>query len=641
MSLALPILSFLVFWLGVTGKRNRSWREGFLVAAIAWGMTVVAVTEGLSLFHALTPFGLTLAWAAVLCAVLGLTRWHATFFERAFPHVGINWQSFSLSERVLIGAVLLIALTTFVLAVLKPPSTFDAMTYHMSRIEHWAQNHSVAHYPTHNVRQLYQNPWAEFAISHLLLLGGEDSAAHLVQWFSMIGSLVGVSLIAELLTGKVSSALSAVVVAATVPVGILQSTSTQNDYAEAFWVVCCAFLVFRAIQTSPTTWQAVGIGSSAALSILTKGTAYIYLFPLLLLWCLNGLRRWPYRSFMRSCMVIAALIGIVNVGHWSRNLATFGSALGPTEDDGADHTITTYRNEAWGIAPFASNLLRNVMLHMGTSHPLVENALERGINTFHDWLAINPSDPRITWPGEAFAIPKLAFDEDHVGNPAHLLLIVWAFGFVLGNAASGKTQRIIVLYTLAVLSTFVLFCAAFKWQPWHSRLHLPFFILAAPIVALTFDQLSHRWLVSGLELLLVIAALIWLANGHRDFYNARQLPRGLQYFASQPAKGDEYYSLAQLIPSTSCRQIGFYASADSWEYPLWPLLHEAGMKSIRIEHVNVQNVSKDKRITGFRPCLIVVADRRAEEDGLRVEGMRFRQVWARETVSVWIPESEP
>ncbi|PWH19312.1 MAG: hypothetical protein DDG58_05140, partial [Ardenticatenia bacterium] len=565
MALILPILSFLSFWLGVTSKRSQSWREGFLIAAIWWGMIVVAMTEGLSLFHALTPIGLTLAWAMILCAVLGLTWWHIALFEQRFPPVSRNWQSFSLAERALIGAVLLIVLVTLLVGVLKPPSTFDAMTYHLSRIMHWAQNQSVDHYSTHIIRQLYQNPWAEFSIANLLLLSGGDRVAHLVQWFSMVGSLIGVSLIAESLTGKLSSALSAAVVAATLPAGILQSTSTQNDYVETLWLVCCAFLMLRTSQTLPTMWQAIGIGSSAALAILTKGTSFIYLSPFLLWWSLNGLRKWPRKLLIRSCIVIAVLIGIVNAGHWSRNYAVFGSILGPTEDDGADHTITTYRNEVWGISPLASNLLRNVALHAGTSHPVVERALERSINVLHRWMGIDPSDPRTTWPGRTFAIPKLAFDEDHAGNPAHLLLILWAFGSILGGAASHQSRRPIVPYTLVVLSTFVLFCAVFKWQPWHSRLHLPFFVLAAPSVAWVFSRLSHRRLVYGIEGLLAIAALIWLANGHRDFYNARQLPRGLQYFASQPAKGSDYYSLAQLIPAISCTQIGFYASGDSWE----------------------------------------------------------------------------
>lgn len=45
-------------------------------------------------------------------------------------------------------------------------------TYHMSRVAHWAQNRNVEHYPTPIVRQLFQPPWAEFAILQSYVLTG-------------------------------------------------------------------------------------------------------------------------------------------------------------------------------------------------------------------------------------------------------------------------------------------------------------------------------------------------------------------------------------------------------------------------------------------------------------------------------------
>ena len=56
---------------------------------------------------------------------------------------------------------------------------------------HWVQDRSVAFYPTHITHQLYYPPWAEYAMLQLLLLGWDERLANLVQWFSMVGSLVG------------------------------------------------------------------------------------------------------------------------------------------------------------------------------------------------------------------------------------------------------------------------------------------------------------------------------------------------------------------------------------------------------------------------------------------------------------------
>ena len=95
-----------------------------------------------------------------------------------------------------------IALTTAVIALVAPPNNWDSMTYHMSRVEHWRVNNSVAHYPTNIEWQLYLNPWAEFAILQFQTLGfGSDRLANLVQWFAFVGSMVGVSLLVRILGG--------------------------------------------------------------------------------------------------------------------------------------------------------------------------------------------------------------------------------------------------------------------------------------------------------------------------------------------------------------------------------------------------------------------------------------------------------
>ncbi|MHC5831404.1 MAG: glycosyltransferase family 39 protein, partial [Nostoc sp.] len=103
------------------------------------------------------------------------------------------------------------------------------------------QNHTVAHYPTSYTPQLYQNPWSEFVILHFQILSGGDYFANLVQWFSMIGCIIGVSLIARQLGADLRGQVFSAVVTATIPMGILQASSTQNDYVIAFWVVCLAY----------------------------------------------------------------------------------------------------------------------------------------------------------------------------------------------------------------------------------------------------------------------------------------------------------------------------------------------------------------------------------------------------------------
>src|SRR5437764_14297858 len=107
------------------------------------------------------------------------------------------------------------------------------MMYHLARVSHWQQDASLAPYPTHILRQLYLQPGAEFVLLQLQILSGGDRLAGLVQWASMVGVLVGTSLLARDLGAHRPGALAASIVAASLPIGILEATSTQNDYVVA------------------------------------------------------------------------------------------------------------------------------------------------------------------------------------------------------------------------------------------------------------------------------------------------------------------------------------------------------------------------------------------------------------------------
>ena len=121
------------------------------------------------------------------------------------------------------------------------------------------------------------------------VLSGGDQWANLVQWFSMFGSVVGVSLIAKQLGADIRGQVLAAVIAVTIPMGILQASSTQNDYVTAFWLVCLVYYILR-FKEQPRCANAVGVGASLGLALLTKGTAYLYAFPLLVWFAFSAFR---------------------------------------------------------------------------------------------------------------------------------------------------------------------------------------------------------------------------------------------------------------------------------------------------------------------------------------------------------------
>ena len=112
--------------------------------------------------------------------------------------------SFITLFRFFIIAILILTLLT---ALIYPPNTPDSLSYHMSKVMHWIQNGNVEFYSTSITRQLYLSPFSEFVILHLQLLTNGDHLANLVQWFSMIGCMIAVSLVTKEFGGNNKSQL--------------------------------------------------------------------------------------------------------------------------------------------------------------------------------------------------------------------------------------------------------------------------------------------------------------------------------------------------------------------------------------------------------------------------------------------------
>ena len=130
------------------------------------------------------------------------------------------------------------------------------------------------------LRQLHSNPWSEFAILHFQILDGGDRFANFIQWFSMVGSIVGVSLLAKELKATIRGQIFAAVACATIPMGILQGSSTQTDYVVSFWLVCFVYFAML-LRRKADLLYALATGVALGLAILTKATAYIFAFPFL------------------------------------------------------------------------------------------------------------------------------------------------------------------------------------------------------------------------------------------------------------------------------------------------------------------------------------------------------------------------
>ncbi len=545
----LPLICFLSILLVLRKFQVLGWRGSFLLAALFRGLYLTAMTEFLSIFRWLSFWPVSAAWGIVLLVLLLIL----VLGNQKQGHLRLNLHvtSFSRFELSLLAYLILIGVLIGVIAWVAPPNTWDSMTYHLSRVIHWIQNKSVAFYPTHILRQLHQNPWSEFAILHFQILDSGDRFANFIQWFSMVGSIVGVSLLAKELQATIRGQIFAAVVCTTIPMGILQGSSTQTDYVVSFWLVCFVYFAML-LRRKANLLYALGAGAALGLGILTKATAYIFAFPFLAWLGLSSIkfRHAKYILFIAIALVIAF---VTNLGHYARNYDLYGNPLGPGQE--CAHLV--YANEAYTFSAATSNLMRNVGLHLGTPFSQVNAVLDKAISLLHMSIGISPNDVRTTWAGTEFHIQPLSFHEDTAGNPIHLLFIIASlFLYVIQR----PRERDAGFYAFSLLLAFLLFCFYLKWQPWHSRIHLPLFVLYAPFLGLMISCIRGYKTASMFVVLLVALSFPWLLyNSSKPFLGKNNIfttNRIDQYFINRPTLAGPYLESVQVFLRMQCSDIG-------------------------------------------------------------------------------------
>lgn len=581
------------------------WREAFLAAAVLLGAFVAFTSEGLGLLNSLNQPALTLVWLSALAFSILLIWRQAGMIQAGMGYLGraARLRDWSKTDRTTLLVLLLFGATLFLVARIAPPNTNDSLSYHMSRVMHWVQNQGLGHYPTTIDRQLWMPPWAEMAVMQLYLFKGDDGLSNLVQWFSMGASLVVVSIIARRLGASVTGQLFAALFCATLPMGILQATSTQTDYTTAFWVVGLAYYTLLAHQRRLSTFEWALLCLVVAMGVMTKGTFYTFALPFLMWLAVSTVRRMGWLVTMKYALLGLLLVGSLNAGVWIRNFLTYGFPLGPSE------AIGHLSNEALNPGILISNLVRNSTLNLGTPYGVVNGPFRDLVEKLHQVIGQDPNDPRTTL--DEYRI-KRYLHEDRAGNPFHFLLIPLTMLAFSKPEKERKGWALPWIYTLLVLSTFLIFSAVYKWQSTGSRLLLPFFVAWAPLAGLALGRLRINALANAAGLILVIAAIQpLLSNPSRallpfspEFASLLETPRAELLFANTPEVMPAYLSLAADIQETDCSQVGIKIRSSDAEYPLWFLLISEGLDP-HIEHLDAPLPSGQYQNEGFQPCAIV------------------------------------
>jgi hypothetical protein len=496
-----------------------------------------------------------------------------------------------------------------VIALISPPNTNDSLSYHLARVAHWAQNANLRHYPTAYEFQLYNAIWAELVILHTYVLSASDQLANLVQWLSMVGCVflgieisgkLGLSFRGKLITGSLIL---------TIPSGILQATSTQNDYVTAFWLMVLLLIVFMVREVEVGLGHGVLIGGAVGLGMLTKGTYYPYAFPILLWIFIPILWNQGIKKTLRVAATGAIVAIFLNGAFWIRNLTTYRSIIGP------EWWINEKSLGTYSVQSILANMVRQTSIHFGSPFLEVNEQISSAVISFCEFLGQTECVVLRESPQYTYRIPLLSNHEDSVGNLIHMVIVLIALVCIPFLVRKWKYPRTIIVYSLVLISAFIGLSASIMWELFGNRYQLPFFLLAAPICSFFIIRSLNRRMILPIALGLFLLSSPWLLfNRTRPLIGLTPritmvnsifaATRTDLYFANHDWLKESLITLGNKYRAIDCDRVGLWIDSRDPEYLFWVQIDHKDRK-IQIENLNYDPLLEKYSDESFEPCAIV------------------------------------
>lgn len=544
---------------------------------LCWYFFVFASTEVLSFFHLLRR-EIVLPLEIIFFVLVFI-------FFRKNIWVQLKKVEFKSRVNLVIFAILLL---TFIQGFFSAPSTTDSMVYHLPKVMYWVQERTLYQDVIRNIHD-FKAPFAEYIVLHLYFITGNDRLAYLSQWIAFVVSIYITGLFAAQLGANKNVQNYSRVLVATLPMAVLQSASTQVDLVVttlALITLYISLLLLKKIDFRYGFWLGIAIG----LGFLTKATFFFYLItPAVLLFYV--MTKYPKKD-MAKILIISFLIIIVTQLRFSQqNLKLYGNLLG--EHILSDGIVLIYTNDEKSLRAVLSNIVKNVSIQVPV--PIFNQPVYFALVGLHNLMGMDINDPNTTCCSTKFKVAGIIYpQEDIVANPIHILLIFTVVVFLFREGFKVKNKLALVIFGFTVLS-FVVFSAVLKWQPYHGRLEIPFFIVGSvtAIILLSEVKLGKAITNIGIVFSVILAIAVVLLNVSRPYvsYNlfydqvksfstpTAMVPeafylrlREAQNFNAEYFWYEPYKSIVEQLSNYKNINVSFDVM-DDFEYPLWALMN--------------------------------------------------------------------
>jgi hypothetical protein len=631
--LLLLIASLGLLWLVLSAYRARlgfdslSIRGTFVLAFLAFEVLLLLITELSSAGHHFTAGTVEVAWSIVVVVLLFLTRSQiALFVQRARTYrrgqlkLRDHARRWSAEDLIWLAVISLIFVVLVITAFLYRPSYGDSMVYHLVRVEHWIQDRSVTPFATHYLAQVEFSPLSEYNLAHLHLLAGTDRFDNCMELFSAVVCIIGVSELARLLGASRSTQITASVLCATIPTGILLSANTDNDFFAAATGIGLLIITTTFSIRSKWVYSAMAFGATVGLIFMAKSTMTAIIGPavvaLLALAVYRQVRTGDLREALQNGMAQVLIIGgsaLAIVGVFlAQTDQLFGTFVGPTTKSLISSPLT--------ISGFGANVDRataaNFQIGDGVAgiQTYVSKIVLGALRHVYSIFGVSFTNQHYTYGTEQNVNPFLLGDwrvyqraPEYGANPWNILLAVAAALVLLFAVARGRRHlRVPLLWALTLGCGFILFTGIDKWAPYNVRYQLPFFVAVSVPIAVALSLFPRRLttlvlaglVVSCLPQLLdntetpLVPPLHFHGSYLTSYFGGSSNPPGSQ---EAPA----YQTVTTMLAQSTCTQ----AALGNWvyiEYPLWVGLQHEHYKGV-LNDFNVDNATS-KLVPSYRPC---------------------------------------
>ena len=235
------------------------------------------------------------------------------------------WRLLEQSPPLALLALVVAAAFGYVVALIvgTPPNNWDSMTYHLARAAFWHQNESVGYLAGAYDGRLNANPPnSESVLTFLLELTREERLTGFLQFGAAIVCFLAVAALARRLGLSDREAIFGGLLFLTLPLVVLQASTTQNDLVVASLLLCATVFLLG------ETRRELGLaGLATALAVGVKVTAF-YGLPILLV---VGLVAAPKAA--RVGRTVAVVAGALIGSYWYLvNLLETSKLLGDRPD---------------------------------------------------------------------------------------------------------------------------------------------------------------------------------------------------------------------------------------------------------------------------------------------------------------------